>query len=286
MAVISALYIYPVKSLAGLSVASATLGETGLRWRDQVSDRQWMLVLPNGRFVTQRQWPQLAQIKTELTDEALVLHHHSMDSIQIPYRYDPSRIMEVTVWRDQVQAFDEGDEVATWLAQASGQMESGIRLVRFGSESQRAVSNKHLHHEEQAQVGFADGYPLLVANTASLDQFNRYLRQHDLKPLSMTRFRANVVLTHLQPWQENQLTQVSQIDQQYQLGLRKPCERCPMITVDQKNGEKPEQGLPLKALSDLDSLGHGKGAYFGQNAIVIQGAGSLIEVGDEVRLSE
>lgn len=285
MAVISALYIYPVKSLAGFSVDSAILGETGLSWRNLVSDRQWMLVLPNGRFVTQRQWPQLAQVKTELTDDALVLHHHQMESIEVPYQYDSSKAMNVTVWRDEVQAFDEGDKVAAWLAQASGKEDSGVRLARFGIESQRAVSTKHLFDNESPQVGFADGYPILVANTASLGQFNRHLRQQQLKPLSMNRFRANVVLTDIQPWQENQTQEITQVDNLYQLGLRKPCERCPMITVDQQTGEKPQQGEPLKALLELDVLGQGK-AYFGQNAIVTKGIGEFIEVGDEVRLSE
>lgn len=284
MATISALYIYPVKSLAGFSVASATLGERGLCWRNQVSDRQWMLVLPNGRFVTQRQWPQLAQIKTELTDNALILHHPTLDAIAIPYDYDRANTLEVTVWRDQVLAFDEGEQVANWLAKATDQLDSGVRLVRFGKESEREVSPKHLAESESARVGFADGYPILITNTASLEQFNRHLRQSELKPLSMNRFRANVVLTNLQPWQENEIQGIAQEDRHYQLGLRKPCERCPMITVDQQSGEKPALGAPLKALMALDVLGDGK-AYFGQNAIVTEGIGELIKVGDRVLLS-
>ena len=285
MAIISALYIYPVKSLAGISLASATLGEHGLRWRDLVTDRQWMLVLANGRFVTQRQWPQLAQIKTELSDEALILHHHSADSIRIPYQYDASRTCQVTVWRDEVTAFDEGDAVADWLAQVTG-TESGVRMVRFGAESNRAVSSAYLWQGEQSQVGFSDGYPILVTNTASLEQFNHHLRQQDLSPMAMTRFRPNVVLTHLEPWKENQLTGISHQKNNYQLGFRKPCERCPVITIDQQTGDKPEQAHPLKALLDYDALGHGQGAYFGQNAIICKGVGQFIEVGDDVRLDD
>ncbi|MCM2681342.1 MOSC domain-containing protein [Echinimonas agarilytica] len=284
MAVISALYIYPVKSLAGFSLSSATLSEHGLRWRNRIGDRQWMLVLPNGRFVTQRQWPQLARIKTELTNVGLVLHKQGMPSFHVSYDYDPQRTMQVTVWRDEVLAFDEGDAVAQWLGEATEKSNSGVRLVRFGDESERPVSAKHLWDDESSQVAFADGYPILVANTASLDQFNRHLRAHDLTPLNMNRFRANVILTDTTAWQENSISEISAHHNQYQLGLRKPCERCPMITVDQQHGSKPEDGRPLKSLIDFDCLGNGAGAYFGQNAIVTRGVGSLIEVGDDVRL--
>ncbi|MBD1391396.1 MOSC N-terminal beta barrel domain-containing protein [Neiella sp. HB171785] len=282
MARISALYIYPVKSLAGFSVVSATLGATGLRWRDKVADRQWLLANSAGRFITQRQLPQLAQIKTELTDSALVLHHAEQASISIPYDYDQSQARQVTVWRDEVKGYDEGDSVAQWLEQACGK--SDIRLIRFGDDSERAVSTKHLWQHEASQVAFADGYPILVSNTASLEQFNRYLREQQLTALSMTRFRANVVVTDWQPWQENNTAELTEQHNRYQLGLRKPCERCPMITTDQQTGERPEQGLPLKALAEFDSLGDGSGAYFGQNAIIVRGDGELIEVGDELRV--
>ncbi|GGA90633.1 MOSC domain-containing protein [Neiella marina] len=282
MARISALYIYPVKSLAGFSLVSATLGPTGLRWRDKVADRQWVLATSSGRFITQRQLPQLAQIKTELTESALVLHHTEWASISIPYDYDPTEARQVTVWRDEIKGYDEGDSVAEWLAQACGK--NDIRLIRFGTDSERPVSTKHLWQGESSEVAFADGYPILVANTASLEQFNRYLREHQLSPLSMNRFRANVVVTDWQPWQENATAELAEQHNRYQLGLRKPCERCPMITTDQQTGERPEQGLPLKALTEFDSLGDGSGAYFGQNAIIVRGQGELIEVGDELRV--
>ncbi|MBW8192348.1 MOSC N-terminal beta barrel domain-containing protein [Neiella marina] len=281
MAVVSALYIYPVKSLAGFSVASATLGTTGLRWRDKVADRQWVLVNADGRFITQRQLPQLAQIQTELTDQALHLHHAEHGSIAICYDYDVSRPQQVTVWRDNVKGYDEGDLVSQWLADATGK--EGLRLVRFGDDSVRPVSTKHLWSGEQSQVAFADGYPILVSNTASLDQFNRFLRTKELTPLSMNRFRANVVVTDWPAWQENQTSELSEQANRYQFALRKPCERCPMITTDQQTGARPEQGLPLKALIEFDSLGNGSGAYFGQNAIISRGIGELIEVGDGLR---
>ena len=58
---ISELYTYPVKSLAGISLETAELERTGLR-----HDRQWMVVEPDGTFMTQREFPQMALIELSL----------------------------------------------------------------------------------------------------------------------------------------------------------------------------------------------------------------------------
>ncbi|MDZ4358796.1 MAG: MOSC domain-containing protein, partial [Variovorax sp.] len=55
---IDQLWIYPVKSCAGISLNEAELTETGLAY-----DRSWMVVDAQGEFVTQRELPRLALIQ-------------------------------------------------------------------------------------------------------------------------------------------------------------------------------------------------------------------------------
>ena len=58
---ISQINIYPIKSLKGISLDSATVEERGLQY-----DRRWMLTTPNGMFFTQREFPRMALIDVAL----------------------------------------------------------------------------------------------------------------------------------------------------------------------------------------------------------------------------
>ena len=53
---IDQLWIYPIKSCAGIVVPEAELTATGLRW-----DRHWMVVDAQSEFLTQRDHPRMAQ---------------------------------------------------------------------------------------------------------------------------------------------------------------------------------------------------------------------------------
>ncbi|RCU51824.1 MOSC domain-containing protein [Corallincola holothuriorum] len=278
--VVTHLYIYPVKSLAGISLTEAQLSVEGLQY-----DRQWMLVDSKGRFVTQRQCPALAAIKTAIEPEQLLLSAEGHEPFSIPLKrttHVPLPLMDVTVWKDQVEATDEGDSVSQWLAKVLGtQWPRPLRLVRFAEQAQRPVSQSHLRQGESANTHFADGYPYLLANQASLEVFNNVLAAQGLPTIPMSRFRPNIIVTGWSAFQENHVSEVSHDD--YSLALRKPCERCPMITVDQQSGKRQEPtGQPLRALTEMATLGDVKaGAFFGQNAILVDGVSKTIKVGDQ-----
>src|SRR5437763_4817657 len=65
---VAALFIYPVKSCRGVGVSAARMTERGL-----AHDREWMIVDASGRFVSQRELPALALVRTALSDDALEL---------------------------------------------------------------------------------------------------------------------------------------------------------------------------------------------------------------------
>jgi uncharacterized protein YcbX len=182
---------------------------------------------------------------------------------------------------------DEGDGAANWLAEALAkslpepQREAGrLRLVRLPHEQRRWVETEFLPPAERGVVhtAFADGYPLLITSDASLAALNQRLEAKGEAPVPMERFRPNLVVSGGDPFAERDWASLA--GPGYRLGLRKPCKRCKIITLDQRSGEAPSAKEPLKTLVEMDTQPGWKGAFFGQNAVVEQGVGAILRVGD------
>ncbi|MGM1051618.1 MAG: MOSC domain-containing protein [Pseudomonadota bacterium] len=273
---ITQLNIYPVKSLGGISLDAAQLTAEGLAW-----DRRWMVVDDMGRFVTQRQLPRMAQVRPHREDDALVLCHPEAEPLRVPLSTKATERLPVYVWEDRCEALDEGGEARDWLARVLGDLRgSGLRLVRFAPNHRRRVEPDFLAAGEQVHTGFADGYPFLVATTASLAMLNRALEASGGEVLPMDRFRPNIVIEGAEPFAEDGWREIAADG--WRLGLRKPCQRCKITTVDQQNGEIRHPGEPLKTLMALKPGLAWKGALFGQNTILLEGEGATIAVGDSL----
>ncbi len=273
--------IYPVKSLGGIALDAAELGPRGLEW-----DRRWMVVDEAGRFVTQRQLPGMARIRVRLEDAALVLEHPEAVPLSVPLapRERPRR--QVEIFKDRCPGLDEGESAAGWLTEVLGRVrQQGLRLVRFPEAHRRVVEPDHLRDGERAHTGFADGYPLLVANQASLDALNAVLKGKGLDPVPMERFRPNLVVAANEAFAEDGWESLAAEGGRYRLGLRKPCKRCQIPTVDQRSGEIPRPGEPLQTLIEMQTQPQLKGGYFGQNAILLAGEGEMLRVGDRLSAS-
>ena len=259
---LSELYIYPVKSLAGIALSQSDLQRTGLNY-----DRRWMVVAADGVFLTQRSQPQMALVHTRIDNGRLTLSKPGMLDLQVPWIRSDAQRMRVTVWRDTVDAARISDAVDKWISEAIG---ITCHLVFFPDDVQRGVN------PEYSQPGditaFADGYPLLLISQASLDDLNSRLQQ----PLPMKRFRPNLVVTGCEPYAEDQWKniQIGEIS----LRIAKPCSRCAITTVDPETGQYTGKE-PLRTLSK----------YRRQNNMVLFGQNLLhdntgkIHVGDQVR---
>ncbi len=278
MSIITELWVYPVKGLQGISLTEVQCDFTGFAY-----DRQWMVVDAQGRFVTQRQLPQMASIITELTSQHLHLHHPSQSQpLLVPLTHTEERLtQQVTVWGDSLMAEIEA-EAGAWLT-AALQSPRALTLVRFSATEQRRVSARHLQPQEQADTHFADGYPVLICNQQSLTELNQALLAKGEQPVTMSRFRGNVVLdqcggamAELQP-----LSFLS--SEGVQLATRKPCERCPVTRIDQRSGQRQHPQEPLPTLTALYQ-GEGKAIpLFGGNAIVLQSG--RLRVGERLTLN-
>ncbi|MFC3120075.1 MOSC domain-containing protein [Agaribacter flavus] len=275
---ITRLFIYPVKSLQGIELSQATLQTEGFPY-----DREWMLVDKNGYFVTQRQLPLLATISTKLSKGKLILSNKLTGQVTIPLANNEERNkISVRVWSDQVYGFDEGVHVSEWLTETVGLFRRhALRLIRFDRQHKRELKKKYLFDEELANTYFADGFPYLITSMVSLQAVNTLLVEQGYSAIGIERFRPNIVIDNCESaFHELFYQNCSDINGQFQLSIRKPCERCPVTTIDQLNGDRLEPSQPLGVLRELNPMRDHPGAFFGGNAILTKGEGCLIQVGD------
>jgi len=289
---LSALYLYPVKSLRGFAVDSAEVDALGL-----VGDRRFLIVDAHGQFLTQRTLPRMAQIATALSADTLTLSADGHGSISIPRETPPDNTpahITVSIWRSKnLLADDCGPEPAAWL---SSFLQTPVRLVRIGQHFRRPVLYKsafappslpaNTPRVENRLVGddlvtFADGYPFLVASESSLDQLNDRLISRGADPVPMDRFRPNLVLSGCEPFAEDTWPRLQIGDIAFRAAG--PCSRCAITTTDQLTGER-EGPEPLRTLATFRrDPADPTDVNFGQNLVHETKSGTL-RVGAAVHL--
>lgn len=277
MPTLSELTLYPIKSCAGIALQEATLTREGLM-SEQVYDREWMVVGPDGVCLTQRVHPRMALITPRLKASTLELRAPGMLRLELELGLpdpDLAPTLTVQVWDDTVLAYDCDDTTAAWFSAAIG---TPCRLARFHAKAERPVSQTWTKGVAASTL-FSDGYPVLVAGSASLADVNQRLRAAGREPIPMNRFRPNVVIDGIEAFEEDYV-------ETFELGEAvlapvKPCSRCPMPSVDQATGSFGPDPLDIlqsyRAKPELDGA-----ICFGMNAIVLAGAGQRLRVGQEI----
>ncbi len=261
---LSAIYIYPIKSLGGFAVDSARVEERGLQ-----HDRRWMLVDADNNFLTQRNHPQLALLQVSLPgDELVVTHKTTLDQISIPQEPQTSEVLRVKVWSDTCRAVAASPVADAWF---SGFLGQPCRLVYMPDTTKRRVDARYAVADNH--TSFSDGYPFLLIGQASLNDLNSRLAE----PLPMNRFRPNLVVSGGEPYAEDDWHELH-VGETAFFGV-KPCGRCTVTTTDQETGETGKE--PLKTLAAYRKRGNK--ILFGQN-MVFGRQGSQISVGDAVRV--
>ncbi|HEY2022955.1 MOSC domain-containing protein [Paraburkholderia sp.] len=289
MPTISELFVYPIKSCAGIALSEARLLATGLEY-----DRNWMITDPDGTMLTQRAYPRMALIRVEIGEQDLIVRAPEMPELRTPL--DAARLhaapnVDTKVWRDAAHGLDTGDQAAAWFTEFLG---VPARLLRFNPARERIVDPGYTASTGGATTFFADGFPLLVVGQASLDDLNARLNGKGAPSIPIDRFRPNIVLSGLDAYEEDYLETLSadvaanggaSDDPPIELRLVKLCTRCPMPTIDQARGA-PDPAWPNEPTDTM--LGyranpHFHGAVtFGNNALVARGAGACLRVGQQV----
>jgi uncharacterized protein YcbX len=265
MAEIVQLNVYPVKSCRGTSLSEATLVETGFDL-----DRNWMFVDESGSFLTQRDVPALALIEPQVSCGVLKLAAPGMPALGVP-RESRSAAARVRIWEQDCPALDEGNGASAWITEYLG---FPARLVRFHPTFKRASSSKWTG-DITALNRFSDGYPLLIISEASVRDLGHRLGA----ALPTNRFRPNIVISGVEPYEEDYLDLLSGLD--VALKLVKPCSRCQIINTDQETGQVGDE--PLLTLATYRGNARLDGAVtFGQNAVIVKGIGARLRVGDRL----
>ena len=272
-ATLAEVHLHPIKSCGGIAVPGGLLIETGLEF-----DRAWMVVDAHAEMLTQRDTPRLALVQPTLRSSDLVLRapgmlalHIRLDTVEQPTR--------AKVWDDIVKAYDMGDLAAQWFSDFLGVK---ARLVRFDPEERR-LSDPQWTGDIPAENAFSDGFPLLVASTASLAELNRRLVAQGHPPVTMQRFRPNLVLDGLQAHDEDQLHELTVHTGEGPVVLRlvKPCGRCSIPDVDPLTAKTGHAvGDTLAGYRADPRL---KGALtFGMNAVIVSGIDCTLKPGQAV----
>ncbi|MCW5921544.1 MAG: MOSC domain-containing protein [Saprospiraceae bacterium] len=261
---LSEIWIYPIKSLGGISLPTAKVQPRGLQY-----DRRWMLVDGAGRFVSQRELPHMALLGTSIEPPHLCVfvRENPLEKINVPLEVpinEPEK-MRVEVWGDKCWANMLPQEINNWFSE---KLKQNLRLVFMPDTTRRWADGRYAPKGQH--VSFADGFPFLVIGQSSLDDLNRRLAQ----PLPMNRFRPNFVFTGGEPFEEDAWADFTIRDVPFR-GV-KPCGRCVITTTDQTTGIRAAE--PLKTLSTFRKVGNK--ILFGQNAVWVGEGDAWVRVGD------
>ncbi|AXI81134.1 MOSC domain-containing protein [Peterkaempfera bronchialis] len=281
---LSALYVHPLKSARRLSPASAPVEPWGL-----AGDRRWMLAARDGRFVSQRDHPRLALVRVEpRPDGGLLITAPGAEPLHVDApsaeRGDP--LADVHVWGTPFQAAAAGKEADVWFAEL---LDADLRLVHLDDPRRRPSDPEYA---PGGTVSMADGFPLLLTTTASLDALNAHIAADHPgdpvagAPLPMARFRPNLVVDGTEPWAEDGWRRIRVGEVAFR--VVKPCTRCVVTTTDQETGVRGAE--PLRALGRHRRFG--KGLVFGQNLVPERPPGRIgdvlgtLHLGDPVTVLE
>ncbi|ETV70878.1 hypothetical protein, variant 1 [Aphanomyces astaci] len=285
------LFIYPIKSCGGIRLTRSHVLGQGLQY-----DRQWLVVDDKGDFVTQRKYPSMALIQPHLTlfDPSSIRSANAITLTATNGALDPLVVPVLTrgvqrsvrVWKDRLDAIDQGDAAAAWLAKFLGN--PTFRLVRLKDAFKRPCDPEFAPDHI---TGFADGFPILVAAAASLTALEQKLD----RPLDILRFRPNIVLAGCPAWADDVYHVFDILGQDGNLRFCnvKPCSRCSVPSVNPATGAKDDEVAGTISLQDVlkahrngKQLGFLKGAahevFFGSN-VVCDNTG-VIAVGDVVKV--
>ncbi|PHN07538.1 MOSC domain-containing protein [Flavilitoribacter nigricans] len=269
---LSQIYIYPVKSLRGLSLSETKLTNRGPEW-----DRRWMLVTPDGQFLSQRELGVMARLQPTINGHQIRVTdlRGGREDLQFPVQPPAkSHRQKVTVWQDECEALRVSPEADRWFSEALG---TPCHLVYMPDDSYRPLDPRYAKGDET--VSFADGYPYLILGEASMQDLNNRLSE----PIDVLRFRPNLVFSGGTPFVEDNWKNFS-IGSALFRGT-KPCARCQIPTIDLHTGQASRE--PTRTLATFRR--QDRKILFGLNAcweLDQPEHESMIRIGDPIKLHE
>ncbi|MEU9818489.1 MOSC domain-containing protein [Pseudonocardia alni] len=259
---------YPVKSCRGADVARAVVQRAGL-----TGDRRWMLVRDDGAMVTARTHPRLVLVAPTPAADGLRLTGPGLPPLTVPV--PDGEPVPARVHRWDTAGVPAGPAADAWFSELLG---DPVRLIHLDDPARRRPDPDFSLDDDR--VSYADGYPLLLASTASLHALDALVADGPNAaeaPLPMTRFRPNAVVDGAPAWAEDGWRRIRIGAAEFRVA--KGCARCVLTTVDPDTAVKGRE--PMATLARHRRF-DGK-VWFGVN-LIPDDPGAEIAVGDEVEV--
>ncbi|SHF72835.1 hypothetical protein SAMN05443549_101150 [Flavobacterium fluvii] len=257
--VVKELYIYPIKSLAGITVQSAKAEEMGFE-----KDRRWMLIDEENQFITQREYPKLSQFYPNIKGNKIEISHYD-STHEFLIEESLNEPVFSKVWDDESMVVEVNKATSKWFSEALG---FSCKLVKILNKGDRKHNSSRLN--QTLNVSLADGYPYLLIGSKSLEFLNEKLKEK----VTIQRFRPNIVISSQLPHEED-------FFDAFQIGTVKfqnvkPSGRCVMVNNNPKTGIVFKE--PLKTLSTYRTSNNN--VFFGTNIFSLNEG--TIAVGDDL----
>lgn len=253
------IYIYPIKSLAGISCQNALAEEMGFE-----NDRRWMLIDAENQMITQREHRIMSQFYPQISDGKIsITFQDQKHEFSIDEHLENS--IAVNVWDDKSEVIEVNKSTSKWFSQHLGFECKLVKIIKNGDRKHESSKLK-----ETFNVSLADGYPYLMIGSQSLDFLNEKLADK----ITVLRFRPNIVISSQSPHEEDDFTTFKIGEVQFK--NIKPCGRCIMVNNDPDNGKLKKE--PLKTLSKYRNVNNS--VLFGTNIVSLNSG--IINVGDEI----
>jgi uncharacterized protein YcbX len=273
---VQALYQFPIKGGAGNLLMQSLITEVGLQY-----DRQWLFVDETGRFMTQRQIPHLVWVEAQASLTGLLLSAPNQKALFVPWAdQDGHNTISIQIWHDVVTAIDCGESAAQWITRFLEIPGKSFRLVQAHAASTRLADLTNTTLAPAPNL-FSDGYGVNILSEASILTLNDRLNQGGFDSIDALRFRPNIVLTGLEPHEEDFIERltVHSASGPIVIDMVKPCTRCAVPNIDPFTAiSSPEVNDTLAVYRRLTSMNDA--ICFAMNAVIRQGVGSVIRVGD------
>lgn len=213
---IISLRMYPIKSCRGFEVQKTSLKEHGLDL-----DRRWMLVdASTNEFLTIRQIPDMTRIGTGLSDDGTELvvtiptstagtesGKPAVETVRIPshpsleWLAANATVAPVRIWDNDTDGYIYSEAVNSPFSAFLGRP---VALVYKGPTPRVLKGNGAPRLLGRVQTtGFPDVFPVLIASEASLAELNTRLARAGVDPITVERFRPNIIVRGEAPWSED-----------------------------------------------------------------------------------
>jgi uncharacterized protein len=260
---ISDLFVYPVKSCAGVRMNEVSIVPTGFAF-----DRNWMVVDADGNFVTQREQSTLALVKPQLNG-GITLTAPDMEPLHVAADAAGEPVT-ITLFGETHGAMATTPEADAWFSKYLG---GKFRLVKCDPAKLRKGGVQYPQRDD-APTSFVDNYGVLVISQASHAALNQKL-PHEVP---MNRFRPNIVVGGVEEHDEDYFTNARCGD--VALRFVNPCYRCSLTSIDQQSAMPGLDVLPTLSTYRYDEAV--KGVKFGAYAAISAGIGSALRIDSDL----